>query len=444
MTYRGGRRQLLGTALALLLPSALTAQGPPAQALPGPSHRLLDGAADLPASPEDAMAQRLEQIRDAQRIQHLIGRLKRDDAFKQRLLNQFSPDELNRLQEALKSGQGLSNNPQLREWFRKLQGSGGVKQDDIDAIKRLVQKQEAAQGANPAQVPGANAPGGGSGQGGGPQQPGSQAPGMPQTPGGPASGQQSPPKSWWDRMRDKVADWSGARANEFPDHMADWLDKLGDGTAGEALREGLRTMGRGGDNTWPLQLDERAGELFAKLSEMAANLPADNGSPWPDWRSALSDVRARLPEMDEPGPGVGAAGDAGVRLLPLLTCLAAVAVGVYLLWRVAERRQAGSGQEWRPGPWPVAPGAVATRGDLVKAFEHLALLCLGPAARTCNHLELADRLGSDDEPRRRYAARELATLYERARYAPDDEPLAAEDLAAARHDLSLLAGVAAS
>jgi hypothetical protein len=70
-------------------------------------------------------------------------------------------------------------------------------------------------------------------------------------------------------------------------------------------------------------------------------------------------------------------------------------------------------------------------------------LCLGPAALTSNHVELARRLGdgAGGAPGRR-AARELAGLYERARYTPDDEPLAAGDLAAARRDLSLLAGVA--
>jgi hypothetical protein len=36
----------------------------------------------------------------------------------------------------------------------------------------------------------------------------------------------------------------------------------------------------------------------------------------------------------------------------------------------------------------------------------------------------------------------LAALYEQARYAPGDEPLAARDLDSARRNLSLLAGVA--
>jgi hypothetical protein len=88
---------------------------------------------------------------------------------------------------------------------------------------------------------------------------------------------------------------------------------------------------------------------------------------------------------------------------------------------------------------------VATRGELVAAFEYLALLCLGPDARARNHLDLADQLGQgSNEAERRRAAGELAHLYEQARYAPAGEPLTPDDLAAARRDLCLLAGVVAA
>jgi hypothetical protein len=45
---------------------------------------------------------------------------------------------------------------------------------------------------------------------------------------------------------------------------------------------------------------------------------------------------------------------------------------------------------------------------------------------------------------RQQAATELARLYEQARYAPQDDTLSAEDLAAARRDLCFLAGVGAA
>jgi hypothetical protein len=95
------------------------------------------------------------------------------------------------------------------------------------------------------------------------------------------------------------------------------------------------------------------------------------------------------------------------------------------------------------GPWPVRPGEVATRGDLVRAFEHLALLCLGPTARTCHHLELARLLGAQPAPdpeRRRDAAVDLAQVYEQARYTPDDEVLPDDLMRRARRELCYLAG----
>lgn len=100
-----------------------------------------------------------------------------------------------------------------------------------------------------------------------------------------------------------------------------------------------------------------------------------------------------------------------------------------------------------PRRWPVRPEAVATRGDLVRAFEYLALLLVGVEAKHRHHLELAERLGGPadvPENARRQAANHLAHLYELARYAPVDEPLPETELAAARRDLSYLAGAGAA
>jgi hypothetical protein len=97
----------------------------------------------------------------------------------------------------------------------------------------------------------------------------------------------------------------------------------------------------------------------------------------------------------------------------------------------------------RLGPWPVRPEEVATRADLVRAFEYLALLLLGPSARTCNHLELARRISQRptlQADRNREAAEELARLYEQARYTPPDERLPDELMSRARRELSYLAG----
>jgi hypothetical protein len=120
---------------------------------------------------------------------------------------------------------------------------------------------------------------------------------------------------------------------------------------------------------------------------------------------------------------------------------------VLVLWKkgFGSNGQAGSGAdgEWRLGTWPVRPDAVSTRQDVIRAFEYLALLCLGPAAAVCHHRQLAERLAEQDSinPSRRQAAEMLAWLYEQARYAPADETLSQEQLSDARHALSSLAGV---
>jgi hypothetical protein len=123
-----------------------------------------------------------------------------------------------------------------------------------------------------------------------------------------------------------------------------------------------------------------------------------------------------------------------------------IAVGGLLAWQALRRTKEGEepllGRGWRLGQWPVRPGEVATRLDLVRAFEHLALLRIGQAAESRNHLDLAARLGDDEE--RRAAADRLAGLYEQARYAPPEELLPEADLATARRDLLFLAGAASS
>jgi hypothetical protein len=146
-------------------------------------------------------------------------------------------------------------------------------------------------------------------------------------------------------------------------------------------------------------------------------------------------------------PSAGGGGGLGPGRV-LLWILLLVAGGL-LVWQVLARLKAqagpGTGRGWRLGPWPVPPDRIASRADLIRAFEHLSLLLLGPAAQTWHHLAVADGLAAGAGPatsQRHNAAVELATLYEQARYAPDEGPLPAEALAAARRDLCLLAGVA--
>ena len=86
------------------------------------------------------------------------------------------------------------------------------------------------------------------------------------------------------------------------------------------------------------------------------------------------------------------------------------------------------------------PATIATRADLRKAFEVLALGRLGETARPWNHRQVARNLG--DVPENTVAADQLAQLYEEARYTPGDEaiPLALADRERIRECLALLSG----
>lgn len=151
----------------------------------------------------------------------------------------------------------------------------------------------------------------------------------------------------------------------------------------------------------------------------------------------------RLPSIGLPsvhlGGGSSSLGAASYSGAPSGVLLAGLGVGVavWFLFRRLGRYSWGSvavADTWQLGPWPVAPEAVASRSDLVQAFEHLSLLLLGRKAMNLNHHEIAVRIGNAQAER-------LASLYERARYAPQDEPVAEQDVVEFRRDLCQLAGV---
>lgn|GEM_PF-2239909 len=91
------------------------------------------------------------------------------------------------------------------------------------------------------------------------------------------------------------------------------------------------------------------------------------------------------------------------------------------------------------GPWPVDPRRLASREDVVKAFEYLTVLRCGEESRTWNHLTIAITLGmlaSDST-----SAVQVARLYAQARYAPVADDFSTQDLADSRRHICHLAGV---
>jgi hypothetical protein len=242
------------------------------------------------------------------------------------------------------------------------------------------------------------------------------------------------------------------RQEELREGINKWVNRLRDTPLGQS-----QTVRRiGSELSRPIfQRGDAAGErgegLLSQLPRLGEYIPfkrlfMGDGPPSvrkPEWSSP------RMPSMG--APGMSGAGGPGEGTLIGLLWIVLAAIVLVVLWRyfASPRKAAVQAEQavWQLGPWPVNPAEVATRQDLIRAFEYLSLLLLGPAARVWNHREIAGRLGekaSDAELERRHAANHLASLYEQARYAPPHEPLPDSELSGARRDLCLLAGVASA
>jgi hypothetical protein len=165
----------------------------------------------------------------------------------------------------------------------------------------------------------------------------------------------------------------------------------------------------------------------------------------PDWRvsmPAFSGWNIRMPRMPRftgRFGGVGSpSGGTAVWIVAWLLVLGALwwtftkALGrspLALLFRNAEH---DPGRR-RLGEMPVS---IATREDVIRAFEILAQRQLGDQARMWNHRAVARAWGSG-------ASVTLARIYEMARYTPGDAPLSAADRDAATHAVAQLQGGAA-
>ena len=222
-----------------------------------------------------------------------------------------------------------------------------------------------------------------------------------------------------------------------------------------AFQDALRELRRAPFNIEPPAADQAgwAGK-FARWSEDMTKglaksefLPKFDGSSLKKWR--LPSMKS-LPKIQSPisAPSFGPAPNV---TLPSATTLsralqvlwiALIAAAAILVWKLLGGNIPGVGRlrkaGWRLGPWPVSPDAVASRQDVVRAFEYLSLLKLGPTVKSRNHIELAAELGRVVNTRQ--AANHLSSVYEKARYTPANEPLSADAIAAAREELCFLAG----
>jgi hypothetical protein len=228
--------------------------------------------------------------------------------------------------------------------------------------------------------------------------------------------------------------------DDFVDNVVDWLTNAANGEEGEggwmksALGKTIDWVGSLRPGEW-LPSDETrqtTSSLFGRLSPPSLSRET-SGSSTPAMPAASGFSTGSLSlDMDQ--------------LSRVIIWGLALLLLAFASWRL-QLWYRGRESRGLPRGWPVRPEAVATRGDLVRAFEYLALLLVGIEAKHRHHLELAERLGGPvDAPEddRRQAANHLAHLYELARYAPEDELLPETELAAARRNLSYLAGAGAA
>jgi hypothetical protein len=193
--------------------------------------------------------------------------------------------------------------------------------------------------------------------------------------------------AWQQAIRDLRTSMDNPQASKWK--LGDWSGKLltRDGKAwklGEATLERLKNMPRPDLEHWNLKL----------------SLPGLGNIPTPSLGPPA------LPRFSAPSLSTGA-----TWLLLAVLCLL---VG-WQLMRWSKRSAVEFDPRVSLGPWPVKPNEVATRSDLVKAFDYLAILTLGLDAKCWNHQAIARRWCAN-APHYAPMAAALAGLYEQARY----------------------------
>jgi hypothetical protein len=428
--------------------------GPAGVQPPNPSHLpISDGRFD-PDSAEELLAQRLRKARDGREfesLKKLVEDLLKDPDFQKKLKD---PEFLKELQKKAKSDPGsLVNDSSLKPLLEKFReqkdGQEGPPQELLDDLKKQMEKFRPGAPQNPksSEQPLPGPPEDPPHTGPMPAHP--PAPPPPPGTGGAPKSPPAPPPSLV-----KHEDHPSWINRQFKEMTRGLLDRMGDAKNSTWMRDFLKGVleQKPGGGGWKLKPPE-GGEWAKHFEGLKEYLPAMNGffdtigAPFRSWKMPSIGGNwsppsiPSLPAMDT--SPVEAAEGGGMALL----WLAVLALAGLLFWKALGRSRARAAQAaglWL-GPWPVQPAAVSTREELVRAFEYLALLVLGPAARAQNHLDVAEGLGGQpalDADRRREAADHLARLYEKARYAPGDEPLPDAELAGARRELCLLAGVA--
>jgi hypothetical protein len=401
------------------------------------SHKPVNTELGESLSPEELVARRLRKSqrlgldpKDLNQLQELAKRVLKHKELLESLAEDFDSSAIRKLLEQLDAGKQIDDGGLLKDFLEKA-GKSQSFSAEKDLLKSLGEKMKAsvAQGKTPE-----------TGTINRPSEPRPTSPGaggamIPGTKPGPAP---VPDKD----LQERLAGWLKDAAKRWADPK--WLDSM----MGPAWRDTLADLAKRASQARveTSRLTNRARGLTRWFPRVSRYFPKSLGT---------RPRSTRLPSMPRMGsmPGAprlsGVSGSSAAGMAKLLLWMGALGVLAFVLFRVGgwwEKLSTMQTAGWQLGPWPVRPGDVMTRGDLVLAFEHLALTCLGPEALTCHHLELGQRIGERpalDGDRRREASATLARLYEQARYTPDDEIMSPETMACARRELCYLAGVAA-
>lgn len=462
--------------LCLLLPTIASGQtrrsGPPKGPLGGPtlppnpwhltetpdgkrrSHLPLDSGLEKNLRPQIALEERLREFDQLKALQDSLGdpktraelqslarKLMQDEQLLESLKGKFSRQDVESLLGKVGQGQGVTADPNLRKLLGEILDQGKISPQDKNLLKNLGEKigekiaprrssslplenTKGAQPADPAareQNPPAETP-----------EPAPPPSRRIQTQGSPAS--QTPPSP-----RSASPDWFQQNLDRWMQNMESWARS----PQGASWKDFLRDLSQQlqVQRSAAPDLVRRARGISRYLPRVSNLFPRNVSTPFstPRFHSL-----PRLGMPTAPSPGSLAAGG---KVLVALLILAAVGVGIWRAGGWYEQAQSKHQTEWRLGPWPVRPERVASREDLVRAFEHLALVCLGKPAQTQHHLELARNMGAQpalDIQRRRQAVETLARFYEQARYQPLDDPFTETELEQARRELCYLAEVSAA
>jgi hypothetical protein len=228
----------------------------------------------------------------------------------------------------------------------------------------------------------------------------------------------------------------GAGDLKGPDGESFWDALTKDTGSGASLADWLDGVAVDGAD-WKLPSFDLPSLRLGRMSgpDIGGGSSSSSGGSWWSRRGSSS--------SGTPGSGFGF-GIPGMEgsWLPVVL-LAAILLGALVVWRfwyLRDDKAAPTYELGGLGPWPVDPRRIATREQLVRAFEYLSVLICGPTARTWTHhtiaAALADLAASHSE-----TSMILARLYELARYAPLDEPLTTAEIAEARRLVCRLAGV---